>query len=83
MKAICKNCAQREVGCDTECADCRQYRAKRRGRLEAIITLLFGMRKADELLAINAERIGAAQPKETAQPESVTINGVIFVPIRR
>lgn len=41
MKAICKNCAQREVGCFEECADVRAERAQ----LKGIKAVLFGKQK--------------------------------------
>lgn len=67
MKSVCKYCAQKEVGCSEECADRRAERAERKERRKAI--------KIDELLMF---------PKTSATTEaSATMNGVIFVPIRR
>lgn len=67
MKSVCKYCAQKEVGCDAPCADRRKQITERKERLKAIKAPHFGtQRETDELLAINAEEIGAAQPPTNA-----------------
>lgn len=62
MKSPCKNCAQKEVGCFEECADCRAYRAEHKKRR------IFGRRREaaqtekaelSELLLFPNEQLGA------------------------
>lgn len=42
MKSICKNCAQREVGCTKPCADRRIEIADRKERIKRFAAAVFG-----------------------------------------
>ena len=67
MKSPCKNCVQLEVGCFSECADCRAYKAERKRRR------IFGRRresakaKITELLCFPSAQPGAVTMNDLAE----------------